>query len=66
MGVPGGGRFDRVVVTVGVTDIAPRWVRQLRSDGLLVAPLWLGPGVQFSTALAPTARSAGACSRMTS
>jgi protein-L-isoaspartate(D-aspartate) O-methyltransferase len=33
------GAFDRIVVTVGVWDIAPAWVEQLTVDGVLVVPL---------------------------
>jgi len=34
-----GVRFDRVIVTVGVAGISPRWVDQLAPDGLVVAPV---------------------------
>jgi protein-L-isoaspartate(D-aspartate) O-methyltransferase len=33
------GVFDRIVVTVGVWDIAPAWIEQLTADGVLVVPL---------------------------
>ncbi|WP_423464285.1 methyltransferase, FxLD system [Promicromonospora sp. MS192] len=33
------GRFDRIVVTVGVWDIAPAWISALVEDGILVVPL---------------------------
>jgi protein-L-isoaspartate(D-aspartate) O-methyltransferase len=33
------GRFDRVIVTVGVAGISPRWLEQLEPDGLIVAPV---------------------------
>jgi protein-L-isoaspartate(D-aspartate) O-methyltransferase len=35
----GRGQFDRIVVTVGVWDIAPAWIDQLTEDGVLVVPL---------------------------
>jgi protein-L-isoaspartate(D-aspartate) O-methyltransferase len=31
-------RFDRVIVTVGITGISPRWLAQL-DDGLVIAPV---------------------------
>jgi protein-L-isoaspartate(D-aspartate) O-methyltransferase len=34
-----GGRFDRVIVTVGVAGISPLWLDQLEPDGLIVAPV---------------------------
>jgi protein-L-isoaspartate(D-aspartate) O-methyltransferase len=34
-----GGRFDRVIVTVGVAGISPRWLDQLEPDGVIVAPV---------------------------
>jgi protein-L-isoaspartate(D-aspartate) O-methyltransferase len=33
------GVFDRIVVTVGVWDIAPAWLEQLTDGGVLVVPL---------------------------
>jgi protein-L-isoaspartate O-methyltransferase len=48
------GWFDRVEVTVGVWDIAPRWVDALSTEGILVVPLWLRGGLQVSVAFAPT------------
>ncbi|WP_312033928.1 methyltransferase domain-containing protein [Actinoplanes sp. TBRC 11911] len=32
-------RFDRVIVTVGVTGISPRWLAQLTPEGLVIAPV---------------------------
>jgi protein-L-isoaspartate(D-aspartate) O-methyltransferase len=43
-------RFDRVIVTVGVWEVSPHWIRQVRVGGVLVLPLWLRPGVQVSVA----------------
>ncbi|MGV9312222.1 methyltransferase, FxLD system [Streptomyces sp. NPDC003691] len=39
LGVPGGGPYDRLVVTVQATSIAPAWLDQLTDDGRLVVPL---------------------------
>ncbi len=33
--------YDRIIATVGVWDIPPAWIRQLRPNGKLVAPIWL-------------------------
>jgi protein-L-isoaspartate(D-aspartate) O-methyltransferase len=32
-------RFDRVIVTVGITGISPRWFAQLEPGGLVIAPV---------------------------
>ena len=37
-GVPG-EHFDRVIVTVGVTGVSPRWIEQLLPGGLVIAPI---------------------------
>jgi protein-L-isoaspartate(D-aspartate) O-methyltransferase len=37
-GAPG-HRFDRVMVTVGVAGLSPRWLDQLEPDGVVVAPV---------------------------
>lgn len=34
-----GGRFDRVIVTVGVAGLSPWWLDQLEPDGVVVAPV---------------------------
>ncbi|MFI6074681.1 protein-L-isoaspartate O-methyltransferase [Actinoplanes sp. NPDC051343] len=34
-----GGRFDRVIVTVGVAGLSPRWLDQLEPDGVVIAPV---------------------------
>jgi protein-L-isoaspartate(D-aspartate) O-methyltransferase len=34
-----GVRFDRVIVTVGVAGISPRWLDRLAPDGVVVAPV---------------------------
>jgi protein-L-isoaspartate(D-aspartate) O-methyltransferase len=41
--------YDRVILTVNAGDIAPAWVAQLQSGGILVLPLSIGPA-QFSIA----------------
>ncbi|MGI8984865.1 MAG: methyltransferase domain-containing protein [Acidimicrobiales bacterium] len=45
-----GGRFDRIVATVGVWDLAPAWAARLEAGGRLVVPLWLRAGQQASVA----------------
>jgi protein-L-isoaspartate(D-aspartate) O-methyltransferase len=49
-GAPAFAPYDRVVLTVGATDISPVWVEQLVEGGLLVLPLRLG-GAEASVAL---------------
>lgn len=49
-GVGGSGPFDRIEATVGVWDVSPAWVEQLRTSGLIVVPLWLRAGLQGSVA----------------
>ena len=44
-----GAPYDRIILSVGASDIAPSWYEQLREDGILVLPLWLG-GVELSVA----------------
>lgn len=51
-----GAGFDRIEVTVGVSDISPAWAEQLSPEGVLVAPLWLRAGLQASTAFRRRAR----------
>lgn len=41
--------YDRLILTVGASDLLPAWREQLRPSGLLVLPLSLGPGM-FSVA----------------
>src|SRR5262249_47679139 len=41
LGVPDGALYDRVILTVGASDICPAWLEQLADGGLLVLPLWL-------------------------
>src|SRR6266508_4373611 len=35
-------RFDRVIVTTGITGISPMWLDQLTDDGFIVAPVYAG------------------------
>ncbi|HEX7102829.1 MAG TPA: methyltransferase domain-containing protein [Nitrolancea sp.] len=49
-GWPEGSPYDRIELTVGVADIAPAWVEQLKPGGILVLPLWVNT-VQISLAL---------------
>ncbi|MDX1990820.1 MAG: hypothetical protein SF029_00425 [bacterium] len=48
MGYAPRAAYDRIVATVGLWDVPPVWLRQLRSNGRLVVPLWLD-GLQVST-----------------
>ena len=41
--------YDRILVNAAVWDIPPTWIAQLKPDGVLVAPLWLG-ALQYSAA----------------
>ncbi|MFG1705786.1 methyltransferase, FxLD system [Nonomuraea sp. M3C6] len=49
-GFAGRAPYDRVIATVGVWDLAPAWLEQLKGDGRLVVPLDLR-GVQASVAM---------------
>lgn len=51
-GVPGGGCFDVVLVTVGAWDVPPAWCDQLAADGVLVVPLVMN-GITRSIAFHP-------------
>lgn len=51
LGVPDAAPYDRIQSTVGVDDLPPTWPAQLADGGLLVAPLWLRPGLELSVAL---------------
>jgi protein-L-isoaspartate(D-aspartate) O-methyltransferase len=52
LGWPGGAPYDGIIVTAGVSDLAPAWVDQLAPAGRLVAPLSIR-GVQLCVALTP-------------
>lgn len=41
--------YDRIIATVGMWDIPAAWERQLKPDGIIVAPLWLD-AIQVSAA----------------
>jgi protein-L-isoaspartate(D-aspartate) O-methyltransferase len=49
-GAPDAAPFDRIELTVGVSDVSPAWRDQLVPGGLIVLPLWLRVGVQLSIA----------------
>ena len=38
-GVPEQAPFDRIVATVGCSDLSPRWAEQLAGDGAMLVPL---------------------------
>jgi protein-L-isoaspartate(D-aspartate) O-methyltransferase len=38
-GVPEQAPFDRIVATVGCSDLSPRWAEQLAGDGVMLVPL---------------------------
>ena len=42
-------QYDRIIATAGVWDLPNAWLKQLRDEGRLVAPIWLD-GVQVSAA----------------
>lgn len=46
--------YDRILLTVGSSDIPPAWYEQLRAGGRLVLPLYLLLGVQRSVAFEKT------------
>ncbi|MBK8030171.1 MAG: methyltransferase domain-containing protein [Chloroflexi bacterium] len=45
--------YDRIIASVGVWDVLKMWVRQLKPDGLLVAPIWWN-AFQLSAAFTPS------------
>ncbi len=42
--------YDRIIATAGIWDVPAVWVRQLKPQGILVAPIWV-EGFEVSTAL---------------
>jgi protein-L-isoaspartate(D-aspartate) O-methyltransferase len=50
LGVPQHAPYDRIEATVGVSDLSPAWIAQLKDNGRLVVPLWLARGQQLSVA----------------
>ena len=57
-GYPAGAPYDRVIATVGVSDLAPAWLDQLGPGGRIVVPLDLR-GSQRSIAFERTAEAGG-------
>lgn len=55
MGYAPRAAYDRIVSTVGVWDVPPLWVRQLKPTGRLVIPIWLD-GLQVLAAFHPQER----------
>lgn len=53
LGVPEHAPYDRIEATVGVSDLSPAWIAQLKDGGRLVVPLWLTRGQQLSVAFQP-------------
>jgi protein-L-isoaspartate(D-aspartate) O-methyltransferase len=49
-GYPADAPYDRIILTVGASDLLPAWHEQLRPEGILVLPISLGPGM-YSLAL---------------
>ena len=49
-GYPNASPYDRVILTVAASDIAPAWHEQLKPGGRLVLPLVLVGGLQTSVA----------------
>ncbi len=49
MGYAPRASYDRIIATAATWDVPPAWVRQLKPDGILVAPIWL-EGLQLSAA----------------
>jgi protein-L-isoaspartate(D-aspartate) O-methyltransferase len=51
LGHPGGAPYDRIILTVAATDIAPAWREQLKPGGRLVLPIdFADKRAQFSIA----------------
>ena len=46
--------YDRIILTVGSSDLTPAWQEQLQVGGRLVLPLYVLPGVQRSVAFQKT------------
>jgi protein-L-isoaspartate(D-aspartate) O-methyltransferase len=41
LGYPEAAPYDWIILSVGAWDIAPAWVEQLKSGGILLLPLWI-------------------------
>jgi protein-L-isoaspartate(D-aspartate) O-methyltransferase len=50
LGWPASAPYDRIIATVGVWDILPAWLDQLRPGGRLVLPLAIQAAMQYSIA----------------
>lgn len=48
-GYPPRAAYDRIICTANIWDIPPNWTRQLKDDGLIVAPISVD-GLQYSAA----------------
>jgi protein-L-isoaspartate(D-aspartate) O-methyltransferase len=55
-GCPGNAPFDRVIITAGVSDLAPAWLDQLTDGGRLVTPLALAGPLQLCVAFVKRGR----------
>lgn len=42
LGVPEAAPFDRIVATVGCSDVSPHWIEQLKPDGAMLIPIQRG------------------------
>lgn len=51
LGFAEGAPYDRIILTVGASDVAPAWREQLSPGGRLVLPLFMGGNVQKCIAL---------------
>ncbi len=54
-GAPDRAPHDAIQVTLGVWDLSPRWLEQLRPGGLLAVPIWIAAGVHLSVVLVKAA-----------
>lgn len=41
------GPFDRLIVTAATPDLEPAWLDEIEDDGVLLAPIVMGPGLSF-------------------
>jgi protein-L-isoaspartate(D-aspartate) O-methyltransferase len=63
-GWPDGGPYDRVIVTVGVSGVSPRWLDQLVPGGFVLAPVRHAghhPVLRVARHDGGTVRAAGVC-----
>ncbi|MBZ0287987.1 MAG: methyltransferase domain-containing protein [Anaerolineae bacterium] len=44
MGYAPRASYDRIIATAGIWDIPPAWIKQLKDNGILVAPIWIEGG----------------------